>query len=239
MKATIKNIIQEFANDKNYFSFQQLKQYLRSNKFVYADVSLKKALKLLADEELIFSAGRGYYSNIPMELNLDPSPIVSIVQIVKQKFPLLQFSVWGTKQINFAFHHTQNKFFTFIYADRDSLVFLRDHLVEANFPVFLNPFRSDLEKTTFTAENSIILRPFITRSVSIGNYASIEKIIVDLFLESDRLNILDKSEYTRIFEHLLLNYRLNISALLDYAERRKIMTKIKQLLIKYTNPTLV
>lgn len=239
MTTTAKKLIQEFADHKSYFSYRQLKQYLRSNKFVYADVSIKKALKLLVDEKLIFSAGRGYYSNINSEVPLDFSPIDSIVQIVKQKFPLLQFSVWSTKQINFAFHHTQNKFFTFVYADKDSLVFLRDHLVEAGFSTFLNPIRRDLVKTSFSDIDSIILRPLIARSVNIGNYASIEKIIVDLSLESERLNILEKSEYTRVFEHLLLNYRLNLSALLDYGERRKIMTKIKQLLIKYTNPTLV
>ena len=239
MKTTLKKTIQEFANGKSYFSFRQLKQYLLSNKFVFADVSIKKSLKLLTDEKIFFSAGRGYYSNIQSELILDYSPIESIAQVLKQKFPLLQFSIWSTKQINFAFHHTQNKFFTFVYADKDSLIFLRDNLVESNFSVYLNPRKSDLEKIIFTAESSIILRPFIARSINLGNYASIEKIIVDLYLESERLAILDKSEYNQVFQNLLLNYRLNLSALLDYAERRKIVTKIKQLLVKYTNPTLV
>lgn len=239
MKTTLKKTIQEFADDKSYFSFRQLKQFLLSNKFVFADVSIKKSLKLLTDDKIIFSAGRGYYSNIQSELFLDFSPIEPIAQIIKQKFPLLQISIWSTKQINFAFHHTQNKFFTFVFADKDSLVFLRDHLVDSNLSVYLNPLKSDLEKITFTAESSIILRPFIARSINIGNYASVEKILVDLYLESDRLAILDKSEFAQVFQNLLLNYRLNLSALLDYAERRKIATKIKQLLIEYTNPTLI
>ena len=147
--------------------------------------------------------------------------------------------MWSTKQINFAFHHLQNKFFTFIYADKNSLIYLRDYLLDEGHSVFLNPLKSDSGKTVFSQVDSIILRNFVSHSLS-KNYSSpIEKILVDLFLESERLNIIDLSEYSRVFEYLIKNYRLNISSLLDYAERRKNLTKIKQFLIKYTNPTFL
>ncbi len=231
MKATLKNILKDFPGDKNYFSLKQIKKYLHSKNYNYADVSIKKYLKQLIDEKIIFSAGRGYYSTISEVLTLDTSSIYSIVKTIKQKFPLLEYSVWSTRQINFAFHHLQNKFFTFIYADKDSLTYLRDHLIDDGFSVFLNPTKSDLEKTTFISENSIILRQYVTRSISKDHIASIEKIMVDLYLESDRLNIIDNSEYARVFGYFIQNYRLNISALLDYAERRKISAKMKHYLV--------
>jgi len=239
MKPNLIDILKDFCSDKNYFSLTQIKKYLQSDGIKYADISIKKSLKQLVDDQFIFSAGRGYYYRISSELNLDPLAIEPIVKNINRKFPLLEFSVWSTKQLNFAFHHLQNKFFTFIYADKDSLIYLRDYLIDDGFSIFLNPTKSDLKRTAFTSENSIILRNYVARSISTDHIASIEKIMVDLYLESDRLNIFDKSEYSRVFEYLLQNYRLNISALLAYAERRKILTKTKHFLTKYTNPTFV
>ncbi len=239
MKTTIKNIIKEFSSDKNYFSLKQFKTFLKRQNYKYSDASIKKYLKELIDEKNIFSAGRGFYSKIPNEFIIDASSINSLIETVRQKFPLLEFSLWSTKQINFAFHHTQNKFFTFIYADKDSLIYLRDFLIDQDYSVFLNPIKSDLVKTSFNNENSLVLRNYIIHSLSNSNISPIEKILVDLFLETDRINIIDISEYSRIFEYFLTNYCLNLSALLDYAERRKNLTKIKQFLTKYTNPTIL
>jgi hypothetical protein len=236
-KTTIKNIIQDFARDKNYLSLAQVKNYLNQKGYEYAEVSIKKYVKTLVDEKILFDAGRGYYSTIQSVFILATSLILSLIKLVEEKFPLLDFSVWSTKQISFAFHHLQNRFFTFIYADKDSLVYLRDYLVGKDYPVFLNPTKKDLEKTVFVKEDSLILRQQVSRSKSKEHAASIEKILVDLYLEADRLNLVDKSEYSRIFQYFIQNYRLNISSLLDYAERRKILNKIKQFLGKYTNAT--
>lgn len=237
MKTNLTEIIKSFFEGKNYLSLKQIKKQLQTHKLYYADVSIKKSLKILADEKIIYSAGRGYYSTIEKEVELENLFIEPIIKILKEKFPSLEISVWSTKQINFAFHHLQNKFFTFIYADKDALIYLRDNLAESGYNVYLNPTKTDLDKLTFTTDNSLILRQYVSHNLSRNVYSSIEKILVDLYLESDRLNIIDNSEYDRVFEYLLHNYRLNISSLLDYAERRKILLKIKHFIIKYTNPT--
>lgn len=239
MKANLTEIIKNFIVDKNYLSLTQIKIHLKSLNLDYADVSIKKSLKILTKDKIIFSAGRGYYSKISKIVELDNLHIEPIIKIINSKFPLLEVSVWSTKQINFAFHHLQSKFFTFIYANKDAFIYLRDHLAENGYSVYMNPNKQDLNKFTFTADNSLILRQFVSHNLSKNIYSPIEKILVDLYLEADRLNFIDYSEYEKVFGYFLQNFRLNISSLMDYAERRKILTKIKHFLIKYTNPTFV
>jgi hypothetical protein len=131
-----------------------------------------------------------------------------------------------------AFHHTQNIFYTFIYAEQDALFSLRDFLLENNYVAYMNPGKND--KNFVLQDGTIILRPNITRSKSVNNMSSIEKVLVDLYIEGERLGIIDRNEYEKIFSNIF-NYRLNISLLMDYSERRKIDDNIKEILEKYTN----
>ncbi len=134
------------------------------------------------------------------------------------------------------FHHIQNQFFTFIYADIDSLLLLRDFLYENDFNVYLNPSYNDPKKNPLN-ENSIILRRWIERGKSEGKVAGIEKILVDLFVESKRLNLIERAEYEKIFNNILNGYLINFSNLLDYAQRRKNREEFQNLITKYTNVT--
>jgi len=176
---------------------------------------------------------------IKREIKLDSKSLKPIVNLIKQKSPFLEFSVWSTEQIKFAFHHLQNRFYTFIYSESDSLEILRDRLIEANYSVYLNPTKNDLMKNPFIEQNSIISRNRINHKLSKEQFAPIEKILVDLYIETEWIGITDLEEYSCVFEYFMRNYRLNISLLLDYAERRKILSEIKEYLRNYINPTFV
>lgn len=237
MKKTLRNIIIEYSSDKKYFSMNELKEYLKSNNYNYSDAAIKKYLKQLIQEKEIYSAGRSFYSRILNELKLETAYIEPIIEKMDRKFPLLKYSLWSTEQLKMAFHHTQNKFFTFIYSEIDSLIYIRDYLSNTMGTVLLNPTKYETEKMVFNSSNTIILRANIIHNLSENKIAPIEKILIDLYIESQRLDFIDESEYKKIFEYYIENYRINISQLLDYAERRKILTKIKYYLRKYTNPT--
>lgn len=239
MKNTLKNIIKEFAQNRIYFSVSQLKEYLKNNEYDYSDSSIKKYLGQLTKEGFIYNAGRSFYSKLQNDFKAETEEVNILVEKINRKYPYLNFSIWSTKQINFSFHHTQNKFYTFIYSESDALMILRDYLAsEFGIQVILNPSKSDLEKISFNSTETIILRPIIIHKLSSVKVATIEKILIDLYIETQRLDIIDLSEYKKVFDYFLSNYRINISHLLDYAERRKILTKIRELLEKYTNPTL-
>ncbi len=236
-KTEILDILKSFSAKYNYFSLNQIRKHLASLELNYADITVKKYLELLKVQKQIFSAGRGYYSTIPNEIILNDEELDNLGKLIKDKFPFLKYSLWSTKIISFAFHHLQNKFFTFIYSDKDALIYLRDFLTEQNYSVYLNPSKNDFDKNIVLKNGSLILRGSITRTKNVHYTSSIEKILIDLYIEKDRLSLIDASEYGRVFENIIKSYRINISSLLDYAERRKILSKTKLLITKYTNAT--
>lgn len=69
-----------------------------------------------------------------------------------------------------------------------------------------------------------------------GYYATLEKILVDMFLEKDRLRLMDGAEYERVFRNLILSHRINMPRLLRYADRRKVKHKlVKEILMLETD----
>ena len=144
-----------------------------------------------------------------------------------EKFPLLEFSCWSTEQLKGFFHHLPSQFVTFIYTDKDFLSTLRDLLSENNYNVYLTPYKADEEKFVELKTKTIILRPSVSSRISKEkNQTKIEKILVDLFMEMKKISLIDKEEYIKIISNIILNYRINMAGILDYAHNRKIKDQI-------------
>jgi len=224
---TIKESIIDYAKDKYYFHIKDLKKYFTEKGIKFRENSLKQQIYLFKKEKFIYPAGRGWYSNIQKEFNLNIKPTEKITKLLIEKFPLLEFSCWSTEQLKGFFHHLPSQFVTFIYTDKDFLSTLRDLLSENNYNVYLNPYKADAEKFVELKTKTIILRPSVSSRVSKEkNLATIEKILVDLFMETKKISLIDKEEYIKIVSNIILNYRINIAEILDYAHNRKIRDQI-------------
>jgi hypothetical protein len=119
---------------------------------------------------------------------------------------------------------------TFVYAERDYLSSLFDTLKSTEYSVFLNPTQLESRKIFTISEKTIVLRPSISEEPLQTHLATIEKILADLFIESDKLDLIDKSEFSTIFSNISNHFRINIPRLLRYSKRRKIDKEIKNLL---------
>jgi len=193
---------------------------------IQKNISLKRKLNSK-------KAGRGWYSNIQKEFNLNIEPTEKITKLLIEKFPLLEFSCWSIEQLKGFFHHLPSQFITFIYTDKDFLSTLKDFLTENNYTVYLNPYKVEAEKFVELKTKTIILRPSVSFRISKEkNLAKIEKILVDLFMEMKKISLIDKDEYIKIISNIILDYRINIAEMLDYAHNRKIKDEIKNLFIK-------
>jgi len=230
---TIKESIIDYAKDKYYFHINDLKKYFTEKGNKFEEDSLKKYLYFLKKNEVIYPAGRGWYSNIQKEFELNIEPTKKIKKLLIEKFPLLEFSCWSTEQLKGFFHHLPSQFITFIYADKDFLSTLRDFLTGNNYNVYLNPYKAEAEKFIELKTKTIILRPSVSSRISKEkNLTKIEKILVDLFMEMKKISLIDKEEYIKIVSNIILNYRINIAEMLDYAHNRKIKDEIKNLFIE-------
>jgi hypothetical protein len=224
---TIKEHIIDYARDKYYFYINDLKRYFIEKGTKFRKNSLKQQLYLLKKEEFIYSAGRGWYSNIQKEFELNIEPTEKIIKLLIDKFPLLEFSCWSTEQLKGFFHHLPTQFVIFIYTDKDFLQSVKDFLMENDYDVYLNPHKIEVEKFVDLKTKTIILRPSVSSRVSKEkNLTKIEKILVDLFMEMKKISLIDKDEYIKIVSNIILNYRINMAELLDYAHNRKIEDQI-------------
>ena len=235
---TIKESIINYAKDKYYFHINDLKKYFTEKGIKFRENSLKQQIYLLKKEEFIYSAGRGWYSNIQKEFNLNIEPTEKIIKLLMEKFPLLKFSCWSTEQLKGFFHHLPSQFVTFIYTDKDFLSTLRDFLTENYYNIYLNPSKIEAEKFIELKTKTIILRPSVSSRVSKeNNSAKIEKILVDLFMEMKKVSLIDKEEYIKIISNIILNYRINMAEMLDYANRREAKEWIWHILKEYIKLT--
>jgi len=226
----LKTAVTAYAKEKTYFSIDQLKSHLETRGIEFSSESVKKYLYNLKNAGEIYDAGRGWYSNISQPFQLDKTPVEKVVQLINKKFPLLSLSCWSTEQLKSYFHHLQAKFVTFIYSDRDYISTIFEFLKENEFSAYLNPVHYEIKKSFILSKNTVILRPSITKEPSHNHFATIEKILIDLYVENEKLQIISEWEYINLFKRVVLDQRISIASLLGYSIRRKVSNEIKRLL---------
>ncbi len=234
---SLKQIIKDFCIGKKYFCINSLEysleNYLIHNNISFKNGTIKKYLSEFRKENIIFDAGRGWYSTIAEESQLDDEPVKEIIKIIKTQYPFLPFYCWSTAQLKTYFHHTQTKFLTFVHTENDYLPTLFEFLREKYNNVYLNPDKKEINKNFIIKDNTIILRRSIQQQSTNEYLLNIERILVDLYVEGAKFYLLDKTEYKRVFYNLVEYERISIATLLSYARSRgnKIEKVIKQLII--------
>ena len=228
---TIKEYIIAYSKQYYYFSIKDLKRYLTSKKIKFSEANLKSYLYILKKQKLIYQAGRGWYSAIDKVLKLNIKPVEKIVNLIKEKFLEIKFSCWSNEQLTEFYHHIPFHFIAFVYTEKELMVYLKELLESKGFNVYENPLKREAEKFISRKKNTVILRPVIISRGKIGEYYSrTEKILVDLYIEREKLNLMDEEEYGRILKEVLTNYRVDIAEMLDYAHNRKLKKNINKLL---------
>lgn len=220
-KDLLRNEIEKKLNgNRRYFGREDLRNLIPEVR----PGTLNRYLVDFNKEGILYGAGRGWHSFVKQSFELDRQPIKKIATEIEKKYPLLSFSVWSTEQLKSSAHHMLTRFVTFVYLDRDAMSGVFDFLKDSGYDVWLNPRGNDARKFTIE-EKTVVIRPAISRERSSGHLAYIEKILVDLFVETSALNLMDEDEYCRILENVLMAGRIDIGALLNYAKRRKLKTE--------------
>ncbi len=177
---------------------------------------------------LVHDAGRGWYSRLSEPVPLDAKPVAKLIRAVEKAFPLLDFTVWSTAQINPWMHHLLAQPVTFLYAPADTLESVGDTLREQGWEVAVNPAPSAGPKAVRPGEKMVVLRPALSKQPpGDGRQATIEKILVDLISEAPRLSLMDASEAQGVATAILNQFLVQIAVLQRYADSRAV--KIKEI----------
>ncbi len=209
-----------FTARQKYFSLSSVSQWLRERKLSCPPATLARYLHQFTREGVVFSAGRGWYSSLSQPFVLDHQPVSSLVQKLNQTFPLLVYSCWSTEQLRSYGHHLLARFATLVHTDRDAMPSVADSLKDQGYDVHLNP-RGLLLRDFSIGERTVVVRPRVTTQPAEAGFATIEAILVDLFVEAKPLHLLDEGEYFRTFHNLADTARISIGTLVKYAKKRR------------------
>jgi hypothetical protein len=169
---------------------------------------------------LIHDAGRGWYSSLAQELKLDTKPVAPLVRLLEKKFPLLEFTCWSTEQVRAFGHHLLARFVPFVHVERDAIPSVAEFLLDAGYDVHANP-RAEAARQFTIREKTVVVRPKHGEQPHADHLVTIEGLLVELFVESRALNLMDARECYRIFANFAGQSRVSMAALLDYARERR------------------
>lgn len=172
---------------------------------------------------LIHDAGRGWYSRFSQSVPLDAQTVAKLIRAVEKAFPLLDFTVWSTAQINPWMHHLLAQPVAFLHAPIDTLESVGDTLRAKGWEVAVNPPPSAGPKSVRPGEKMVVLRPAMSKQPpGVGRQAPIEKILVDLVAEAPRLALMDTSEAQGVATAILNEFLVQIAVLQRYADSRAV-----------------
>lgn len=206
-----------------YFSYKAIQAAVNEAELELKDSSLKSYLSRAVKEGVVYDAGRGWYSRLSTPVKLDPAPLKPLVRAIEKAFPLLDFTVWSTGQLNPWMHHLIAKPVAFVHAPKDALTSVAEKLEELGWDVLDDPSSKEGTKALRPGERMVVLRPSLQRAPAAdGRQARLEQALVDLVTETDRLPIMDVSEARGVMREVLDRHLIQVSEIQRYAESRKI-----------------
>lgn len=243
-KAYIEEKIISTFSPKRIFRRAELWRFVRGvdpeikeGRFNYIILDLKRKGKLR-------DVGKGVYTiGDKMEFSPDPDEMITGLAAFLNHSAGLDgaYDIWTTEWLNQFLELQATSIMYILEVDKLSMerVFfsLRD---QGSYSfVFSNPDRTVIETYISGLPQAIIVRPLISRApVQIRDqlmYPTLEKILVDLFCDTDLFFAYQGSQLIHIFEAAFSKYPINFSRLFNYAKRRHRELALQEFLLKHTN----
>lgn len=154
--------------------------------------------------------------------------------MVKNKFPLITFCCWHISVLREFFQHLTVHNFLLIEVERETIDSVFHFIKETNNNTFKEPSRDMMENFVLESKDAIIIKSLISeaplQNVDNVTVPTIEKILVDLYADSDIFFFLQGHEMLNIFRNALGKYTVNTDRLLRYAKRRNKRDELKKIL---------
>jgi len=203
-----------------YFSHKAIQAASNAAELSLKDSSLSVYLTQAVKQGLIHDAGRGWYSRLADPVKLDLQQVAKLVRLIETKFPLLDFHCWSTAQVNPWMHHLIGKGVAFVNVDGEAMEAVWDTLKEAGYDAHLNPTGKAKEQFS-VRDNTVVVRRRALGAPEEKHFSRIEAVLVDLFMESERLNLMDRDEFREMARKVASEGRLCLSEWMSYAANRK------------------
>lgn len=204
----------------SYFTHKSVQKAVNDAELGLKDDALNVYLHQASKQGLIHDAGRGWYSRLAEAVKLDLHTCAKLVRLIVKKFPLLDFHCWSTAQVNPWMHHLIGKGVAFVNVDAEALEPVWETLKDAGYDAHQNPTGKAKEQFA-VREDTVVVRRRVQGAPEEEHFSRIETVLVDLFLESERLNLMDREEFRQMARKVVSSGRIRISEWIAYATNRK------------------
>ena len=195
----------------------------------------------LVDKGIIQRIGKGKYK---LGKQKEFRPVVSeenqiLYLKLKEEFPFLNISIWSTKWVAQWMLHIPNNYETIIEVEKGSEENVFYFISDIQDNVFLNPSKDILDKYANRKKNIIIVKNLITdfplQEIEKVTVPSIEKILVDLIVNTKLYTSYQGRDLDSIVENALQYNTIKKDTLLRYADRRGKKLFVKERIYKNDN----
>ena len=218
-----------------------LREELGEERFCRVERQVYNILKRLQDSNAISRIGNGNYTSKSVHPPYSPSPsqqLKEVGELVKERFPLIDIQIWELTLMNEFVNHLigNNVLFVEVEKEMEDVVFQE---LFTDYPqVLLMPDINEFYQ--YYSPNMIVVQRLVSgapRAID-GIYASLEKLLVDLFSTKLTGKIINRGDYPEMLENIFENYGINEAAMLRYAKRRKVDIRLKDYLSEHTSVRL-
>jgi len=225
---------EEFIN--RCFSVEDVVTYLRNKGVEVSNSTIRKEIDHKLKDNSIIRIGRSRYI-INSEKKEKYTPSYSresnkIINAISKTYPLVEFTVFESKQLNEFLNHQIAHNTVFISVEKDLQGHIFNLLKDKYFgKVLLNPSKEEYFK--YWTDNTIVVNRLVTEYPSNKErkyQLKMEKMLVDIFANKIEAESFNKEELKSIYSEAINKYVIDRSSLLRYARRRNVESKVKALL---------
>lgn len=245
MKVFEKKLIDEFKNRES-FSRKELFDFFRDFEPDLKEGTFGWRIYALKHKSIIKPIGRGIYTVLYKSV-YEPAITPDIENISKKlanRYNEIKYCVWSTGWLNTFSQHQTVKNILIIDIEKEfvesAFYYLKDSL---KYKIFLNPDINAINYYIAESHYPVIIKNLISRSplnnILVRNrkiyVPMLEKILVDIYVDSKLFYIYQGSEMRHIFRNALTYYSINYTSLFGYAQRRGKRKQIKSYISRNIN----
>jgi hypothetical protein len=152
--------------------------------------------------------------------------LIGLFKKVRKQFRYTNMCIWDTSWLNNFLVHQVFSSNIILEVEKDAATTVFAYLQESYRDVYLNPGRLEVEKYIITGQNNIIIKNLtLTSPLSKREglvVPTIEKIMVDIFMDSGLFIAYQGAELQNIYQELFKTFKINQSTLRQYANKRHV-----------------
>ncbi len=193
-----------------------------------SEASINWMLVTLRKQGSLASAGTGKYYRIAQDMPAKKQysyphseEYLELEKDITESYPLVNFQMWELIQMNDFVNHQIAKNVVFIEVEA-MLVDTVYELLHEKYPYAMIQPTADIFYKQRAPETDIVVQRLLSEAPSpdANHSCAIEKILVDLLSKKLSGNLIERSEYPRIYEDIFHKYLIDETRTFRYAKRR-------------------